>query len=29
MGQSTILGHRRLFTPPKSKAYDQAQVAEA
>lgn len=23
MGQTTILGHRRLFTPPKSKAYNQ------
>lgn len=23
MGQVTILGHRRFFTPPKSKAYDQ------
>ena len=23
MGQNTILGHRRLFTAPKSKAYDQ------
>lgn len=23
MGQTTILGHRRLFTPPKSKAYDE------
>lgn len=23
MGQAAILGHRRLFTPPKSKAYDQ------
>jgi ribonucleoside-diphosphate reductase alpha chain len=23
MGQTAILGHRRLFTPPKSKAYDQ------
>ena len=23
MGQTTILGHRRLFTPPKSKGYDQ------
>ena len=23
MGQTTILGHRRLLTPPKSKGYDQ------
>src|SRR5262245_33685242 len=23
MGQTAILGHRRLLTPPKSKAYDQ------
>ena len=28
MGQITILGHRRFFTPPKSKAYDQLKWAK-